>query len=46
MGVKRQHVQLELAFMTEGRGEAPSSVMEGSEALVASRDSESPAAVH
>ncbi len=40
MSVKRQKSQLELAFMTEGRGEAPSAVTEGTEALVAKLESE------
>ena len=31
MGSKRQNIQLALAFMTEGRGEAPSSGREGTE---------------
>ena len=38
----RQKIQLELAFPTEGRGEAPRVVGEGTEASVADRKSENP----
>lgn len=40
MSGKRQKNQMELAFMTEGRGEAPSAVEEGTEALVAKFETE------
>ena len=40
---KRQKIQLELAFMTESRGETPTADMAGSETPMAPRNSESPA---
>jgi RNA-directed DNA polymerase len=40
VSVKRQKSQMELAFLTEGRGEAPSAVVEGTETLVAKLESE------
>jgi RNA-directed DNA polymerase len=40
---KRQKIQLELAFMTESRGETPTADMAGSETPMASRSPESPA---
>jgi len=43
MGRKRQHIQLELAFMAEGRGEAPTAAVEGTELFAAKHDTESPA---
>ena len=43
MGSKRQNIQLELAFMTEGRGESPRAVTEGTEVPVAKHDTERPA---
>ena len=43
MGVKRQENQLELAFMTEGRGEAPMAAGKGTEASKAKRKPEDPA---
>jgi RNA-directed DNA polymerase len=43
MGVKRQKNQLELAFMTEGRGEAPMAAGKGTEASKAKRKPEDPA---
>lgn len=43
MGNKRQKTQLELAFPTEGRGEAPRTVGEGTELSVANHDPQSPA---
>ena len=42
MSDRRQKSQLELAFMTESRGEAPRTVSEGTESLVAERKTESP----
>ena len=42
MSEKRQKIQLELAFAAEGKGEAPSPVVEGTEALAAAREPESP----
>jgi len=44
MGGKRQKIQLELAFMAEMRGEAPSPASEGTEPSVAACAPESPAA--
>jgi RNA-directed DNA polymerase len=41
---KRQKTQLELAFGTEGKGEARTGRLEGTEATVARADVESPAA--
>lgn len=43
MGIKRQNNQLELAFMTESRGESPRAVMEGTEVPVAKHDTKRPA---
>jgi len=43
MDTKRRKIQLELAFMTEGRSEAPKSVSKGTEVSVAKRKSEDPA---
>ncbi len=40
--MKRQNIQLALAFGAEGRGEAPSLGVEGTEALTAARAPESP----
>jgi hypothetical protein len=35
MGTKRQKIQMELAFMTEGRGEAPRAANKGTEVSMA-----------
>ena len=43
MSDKRQKNQLVLAFLEESRSEAPTAAMEGTELLVAKRQSESPA---
>jgi len=43
MGVKRRQIQLKLAFMEAGRGEAPRVCAEGTEASMAVRAPESPA---
>jgi len=43
MSEKRQKNQLELAFMTESRSEAPMAVNEGTESSMAKRKAESPA---
>ena len=43
MGTKRQKNQMELAFMTEGRGEAPMAANKGTEAPMAKCESEDPA---
>jgi len=43
MGGKRQNNQMLLAFMQEGRGEAPRACVGGTEPPVAKRDAESPA---
>ncbi len=43
MGGKRQNNQMLLAFMQEGRGEAPTACVGGTEPPVAKRDAESPA---
>jgi RNA-directed DNA polymerase len=43
MDDKRQQIQLKLAFMEEGKGEAPRASREGTEASVAMRAPESPA---
>jgi RNA-directed DNA polymerase len=43
MGTKRQKIQMELVFTTEGRGEAPGAVDGGTEVTMAKRDTESPA---
>ena len=45
MSTKRQNNQLELAFMTESRSEAPRGVSEGTERLVKDRGTESPASI-
>src|SRR4030042_1005262 len=43
MGGKRQNNQMRLAFMQEGRGEAPMACVGGAEPPAAKRDAESPA---
>ncbi len=43
MGTKRRKIQLELAFMAEGRGEAPMAADKGTEASGAKRTPEDPA---
>ena len=43
MGAKRRKIQLELAFMAEGRGEAPMAADKGPEASKAKRKPEDPA---
>ena len=43
MVARRRKIQMELAFMTEGRGEAPRAVHKGTEASMAKRESEGPA---
>jgi hypothetical protein len=43
VSVKRQKTQLVLAFMAEGRGEAPKTAGEGTEAPAAKRETEGPA---
>jgi RNA-directed DNA polymerase len=43
MGAKRRKIQLELAFMAEGRGEAPMAADKGTEASKAKRSPEDPA---
>ena len=43
MGTERQNIQLELAFMTESRGESLRAVTEGTEVPVAKHDTERPA---
>ena len=43
MGTKRRKIQLELAFMAEGRGEAPMAADKGPEASKAKRTPEDPA---
>jgi RNA-directed DNA polymerase len=43
MGTKRQKNQLELAFMAEGRGEAPMAANKGTEVSMAKRTPEDPA---
>ncbi|MFQ5799742.1 MAG: group II intron reverse transcriptase/maturase [Bacteroidota bacterium] len=43
MGTKRRKIQLELAFMAEGRGEAPMAADKGTEASRAKRKPEDPA---
>jgi hypothetical protein len=43
MRQKNQYMQLHLALAGEDRGEAPDAVCEGTEPLVAKRNSESPA---
>ena len=43
MGTKRRKIQMELAFMSECRGEAPRAGSKGSEVPMAKRESEDPA---
>jgi RNA-directed DNA polymerase len=43
MGTKRQKIQMELAFMVEGRGEAPMATNRGTEVPMAKREREDPA---
>jgi len=43
MGTGRQNIQMELAFMAEGRGEAPTAADKGSEVSMAKREPEDPA---
>ncbi len=43
MGTKRRKIQLELAFMAEGRGEAPMAADKGTEVSKAKRKPENPA---
>jgi RNA-directed DNA polymerase len=43
MGTERWKIQMELAFMAEGRGEAPRAAHEGTEVPMAKRSSEDPA---
>jgi RNA-directed DNA polymerase len=43
MGAKRQKIQMELAFMAEGRGEAPMAANKGTEVSMAKHESEDPA---
>ncbi|MHC4062660.1 MAG: group II intron reverse transcriptase/maturase [Planctomycetota bacterium] len=43
MGTKRRKIQMELAFMSEGRGEAPMAGSKGTEVPMAKRESEDPA---
>jgi len=43
MDAKRRKIQLELAFMAEGRGEAPMAADKGTEASKAKRKPEDPA---
>ena len=43
MGTERQKIQMELAFMAEGRGEAPMAVHKGTEVSMAKREPEDPA---
>jgi RNA-directed DNA polymerase len=43
MGTGRRKIQMELAFMSEGRGEAPRAGNKGTEVSMAKRDSEDPA---
>ena len=43
MGAKRRKIQMELAFMTDGRGETPMAVDKGSEVPMAKRAPEGPA---
>ncbi len=42
MGTKRQKIQLELAFMAEGRGEAPMAADKGTETSKAKRKTRRP----
>jgi len=43
MGAKRRKIQMELAFMAEGRGEAPMAANKGTEVSMVKRESEDPA---
>ena len=43
MGKRRQKIQMELAFMAEGRGETPKAATKGTELSMAERRAESPA---
>ena len=43
MGTERRKIQMELAFMAEGRGEAPMAVNKGTEVPMAKREPEDPA---
>ena len=43
MGAKRRKIQMELAFMAEGRGEAPMAANKGTEVPMVKRDPEDPA---
>ncbi len=43
MGAKRRKIQMELAFMAEGRGEAPMVVNKGTEVPMAKLETEDPA---
>jgi RNA-directed DNA polymerase len=43
MGTKRRKIQMELAFMADGRGEAPRAANKGTEVPMAKRESEDPA---
>ena len=43
MVARRRKIQMELAFMTEGRGEAPTATHKGTEASMAKREPEGPA---
>src|SRR4030042_6131077 len=43
MSTKRQKIQMELAFMAEGRGEAPMAANKGTEVPMAKREPEDPA---
>jgi len=43
MGSKRQKIQMELAFMAEGRGLSPMAVNKGTEVPMAKREPEDPA---
>jgi RNA-directed DNA polymerase len=43
MVARRRKIQMELAFMTESRGEAPTAVHKGTEASMAKREPEGPA---
>jgi len=45
MGTKRRKIQMELAFMAEGRGEAPMAANKGTEVPMARRDPEDSAFV-
>ncbi len=43
MGTERRKIQMELAFMAEGRGEAPRTANKGTEVPMAKREPEDPA---